>query len=141
VPPAPAEQQGVAEGVETDYDGVDTDLRPARAHVEPHRREDVVAQEAAAVDRAARPLPQLQLERRQRAVGPGEVDREHREGERRVHQHEPRHPQRHEGTGQHQQHDDAVQHRDRTREQPHRNSVALRRRCRSPPRALAFRRR
>jgi hypothetical protein len=112
-------QQGVADRVEADRHGVHGDLRPSRRHVDPERCEDVVAEEPTGVAGLAGPCPQRQLEVGEGAVGTREVDPEHRDGQRRVDEHESRPAQRHQRTSQHHQHDDAVDDRHGPREQQH----------------------
>jgi hypothetical protein len=98
---------------------VDADLRRRRGHVQAQRGEHVVAEEPAVVAGLPGPGAQRELQVGERAVRAGEVHHQHRQRDRRVHQGEPRPTQRDQRAGQHHQHDDAVQHGHRVREEPH----------------------
>jgi hypothetical protein len=109
--------QAVPEHVDSEGDRVDADLRAGRRDIDAQRLEQVVAEEAAAVPRLPRPLPQRQLQRGQRAVGTGEVDAEDRQGDWRVDQQQSRPAQGDQRAGQHEQDGEAVHHTDRLRQQ------------------------
>ena len=85
-------------------------------------------QEAAPVDLVAAPGAQRQLEAGERAVGAGQVDREHGEGDRHVEQQQEPPPKGEEPAGDHQQDRAGVQGRDGVREE----HVVSVRHCRHP---------
>jgi hypothetical protein len=111
---------------------VDAGLDGGAGHVEPERRQGVVAEEPTGVRLAAGPLAQRQLQLGERARRSGQVDREDRRGHRRVHPQQPGQAQRDQRAGHHEDDGQRVDHRDQVRPQ-HAPSLARRKGAGDPP--------
>ena len=98
-------QQPVAERVEPERRGMDTQLRPWRVLVQAERAEEVVAEEATVVGLRPAERP---FEVGERAVRAGQVHREDRQRHRGVQQDQPRPPDGEQRAGKHQQHGQPV---------------------------------